>query len=224
MSNESKYWYLRNHHLFDELSRHEITELCYLSHFKTHRKGDIINLPQEEKRVFTLKVGIIKLVETDADGNEQLIEILRPDDIFGQFTLTPHSVSQHAVVLSDYVTFCSFLVSDFEAIMLQNPKMGLTYTKFIGLRLRKIENQYINLMFKDVRTRLRLFLKDWVRKEEKPGQPNVITNYLSHRDISRLICSNRQTVTELMNEFRAEGLLDYNRTKITITNPALLDV
>ncbi|RYC71420.1 MULTISPECIES: Crp/Fnr family transcriptional regulator [Spirosoma] len=224
MTFEAKYWYLHNHQLFDELSRNHLNELTYLSHFRTGRKGDVITLPQEEKRIFTIKVGILKLVELDNDGDEQLIEILRPGDLFGQFTLTPHASNQYAVVLSDYVTFCSFLVSDFEQIMRQNPALGIRYTKLIGLRFRQLQNRYANLMFKDVRTRLRLFLKEWADKDAKPGQPNVLTNYLSHKDISRMICSNRQTVTELFNEFRLAGMLEYDRSQIRITDPALLNV
>lgn len=224
MTIDAKYWYLHNHHLFDELSRNQIHELAYLSHFRTSRKGELIHLPQEEDRVFTLKVGVLKIVEVDAEGNEQLIEILRPGDLFGQFTLTHHNGNQYAVVLSDYVTFCSFLVADFETIMQRNPSLGIRYTKWIGLRLRQLENRYANLMYKDVRTRLRLFLKEWVEKDAKPGRPNVLSNYLSHKDISHLICSNRQTVTELFNEFRLAGMLQYDRSQITITNPALLDV
>jgi CRP/FNR family transcriptional regulator len=138
MTIEAKYWYLHNHQLFDELSRNELNELTYLSHFRTGRKGDVINLPQEENRIFTIKVGILKLVEVDNEGNEQLIEILRPGDLFGQFTLSHHDSNQYAVVLSDYVTFCSVLVSDFEQMIRQHPTLGIRYTKLIGLRFRQL--------------------------------------------------------------------------------------
>ncbi|CCH52936.1 CRP/FNR family transcriptional regulator, anaerobic regulatory protein [Fibrisoma limi BUZ 3] len=224
MTNETKYWYLKNHQLFDELSRNAINEICYLSHFRMHRKGDVINLSQDEDRVYTLKVGILKIVELDTEGNEQLVEVLRPDDLFGQFTLTPAETNQYAVVLSDYVTFCSFLVTDFERVIQQHPSLGIRFTKLVGLRLRRLENRYINLMYKDVRTRFRLFLKEWVEKDAKPDQPYVLNNYLTHKDISRMICSNRQVVSELFSEYRQAGMLEYNRSQIIITNPALLDV
>lgn len=224
MTTETKYWYLHNHQLFDELSRHEINEISYLSHFHTSRKGNIVNLPQDEDRVYTLKAGVLKIVDVDADGNEQLIEVLRPGDLFGQFTLTRHTSSQYAVMLSDQVTFCSFRVADFEQIMQRYPSLGVRFTKLVGLRFKRLTNNYANLMHKDVRTRLRLFLKDWVEKDAKPNRPNVLTNYLSHKDISQMICSNRQAVTELFNEFRQAGMLAYDRSQITIINPALLDV
>ncbi|GAB3641249.1 Crp/Fnr family transcriptional regulator [Spirosoma arcticum] len=224
MNIETKYWYLHNHQLFDELSRNEINEIGYLSHFRTGLRGQIIDLSPNEDRVFTLKAGMLKIVDVDADGNQQLIEVLRPGDLFGQFTLTRHTSSQYAVVLSDNVIFCSFLVSDFEQIMKRYPSLGVRFTKLVGLHFKRLKNSYANLMYKDVRTRLRLFLKDWLEKDAKPGRPNVLNNYLSHKDISQIICSNRQTVTELFNEFRQAGMLEYDRSQIKITNPALLDV
>ncbi|MBO0932330.1 Crp/Fnr family transcriptional regulator [Fibrella aquatilis] len=224
MNSTAKYWYLHDHHLFDELAREAIDELAYLSHFQTSRKGALIHLPADESRIYTIKVGIFKLVETDQEGQEQLIEILRPGDLFGQFTLNQHTSNQYTVALSDYVTFCSFATADMEQVMQQHPTLGIRYTKLIGLRFRRLENLYKNLMFKDVRTRLRLFLKEWVAKEAKPDRPAVVPNYLSHKDISRLICSNRQAVTELFNEFRGTGQLAYDRNEITIIDPMLLNV
>jgi CRP/FNR family transcriptional regulator, cyclic AMP receptor protein len=224
MTTENKYWYLKHHRLFEELSRMNLNELCYLGHFKTHRKGEIVDLAGYKNRVFTLKVGILKLVDLDTDGEEQLIEVLRAGDLFGQFTFVPHTSHQYAIVISDYVTFCSFLIADFEQILQQNPSLSLRYTKLVGLHFRRLENRYENLLHKDVRTRFRLFLKEWLQRDEKPGQPNVLNNYLTHKDISRLIGSNRQIVSELFSEYRQAGMLDYDRTQITITNPALLDV
>lgn len=224
MTTENKYWYLKHHRLFDELARMDLNEICYLGHFKTHRKGEIVDLADYKNRVFTLKVGILKLVDLDTNGEEQLIEVLRAGDLFGQFTLVPDDSHQYAIVLSDYVTFCSFLISDFEQILQQNPSLSLRYTKLVGLHFRRLENRYQNLLYKDVRTRFRLFLKEWLQRDEKPGEPKVINNYLTHKDISRLIGSNRQVVSELFSEYRQAGMLHYDRNQITITNPALLDV
>lgn len=183
-----------------------------------------MSLPQEDERVFTLKEGLMKLVEYAPNGDEQLVEIIRPGDLFGQFTLGQQASNQHAVVLSDTVTFCSFLVTEFEQILRQKPSLSLRFTKLVGLRFRRLENRYANLLFKDVRTRFRLFLKDWLQKEARPSQPNVLSNYLTHKDISQLIGSNRQVVSELFSEYRQAGMLDYDRQQITIIDASLLDV
>ena len=224
MSPDAKYWFLRNHYLFTNLEREQIKDISYQTEFVTNRKGSVIELSQAESRVYTIKQGILKLIEIHENGQELVIDILRPGDLFGEFPLLTPVTNQYVVSLSDQVTFCSFLTADFEKIIQKYPTLGIRYTKLVGLRFTRLQSLYRNLMFKDVRTRLRLFLKDWFTRDYKPEQPNVVKNYLSHKDIAHLICCNRQTVTELFSEFRGAGLLDYNRTQLTLINPALLDV
>lgn len=218
------YRYAHSPNLFDELLSIEKNKLAYLSHFRTIRKGEIIELSPYEHRIFSLKFGILKIVDVDSSGQELSVDILRPGDLFGQFTMNGHNSDQYAVVLSYQVTYCSFTSAEFELILRRNPSLCIQYSQLIGQRLRRLENQYKNLMFSDVRTRLRLFLKEWIEKDAKPDKPFVVPNYLSHKDISQIICCNRQTVTELFNKFRLEGMLEYNRHQIVITDPSLLEV
>ena len=82
--------------------------------------------------------------------------------------------------------------------------------------MRIVENRLINLLNKDVKTRLLHFL--WQLLQVHHGENTVgecrITNYLTHEDIAHLIGSTRQTVTTLLNELAFEGLLSYTRQEI----------
>ena len=74
-------------------------------------------------------------------------------------------------------------------------------------------------MFRDVKTRLIVFLKEWTEKDGKiEGNTIILKNYLTHQDIASLICSTRQTVTQLFNELRDKGCIDYSRTEIVVHN------
>jgi len=42
MSEELKYWYLRDHKLFWTLSMSQVKQLCIITGFKKAKKGDII--------------------------------------------------------------------------------------------------------------------------------------------------------------------------------------
>ena len=42
MVQNNKYWYLRNHKLFDQLNSEEIEELCIISNMKNAEKNDVI--------------------------------------------------------------------------------------------------------------------------------------------------------------------------------------
>lgn len=133
-----------------------------------------------------MKKGNIKIVSVDEDGT--IKDIIQKGDLFGELTLEVDSqANEYAKVLSDDVAICSFMISDFEDVLLKNPSLALSYTKFVGLKMKRIKNSYSNLISKDAKTRLSLFLKDWgetegIRTENKI----VIENYLTQNDIPKL--------------------------------------
>ena len=108
---------------------------------------------------------------------------------------------------------------DFEDLLLRNPSLALSYTKFVGLKMKRIRNSYSNLISKDAKTRLYQFLKDWADKEgKKEGNKVTIENYLTQNDIAQIICTSRQTATQLLNEMEEKGMIQYTRKEISIAD------
>ena len=223
MYDELKYWYLRDHKLFRTLSFSQIKQLCIIVGFKKAKKGEIIYFSQSElPRIFLLKKGNIKIVSVDDEGNETIKDIIRKGDLFGELELeADKDVNEYAKVLTDEVSICSFLMSDFEDLLLRNPNLALSYTKFVGIKMKRIRNNYANLVSKDAKSRLNSFLKDWAEKEGKvSGNTVTLENYLTQTDIAQIICTSRQTATQLLNEMEAAGDLVYNRKEIVISDIA----
>lgn len=219
MYDELKYWYLRDHKLFRALSFSQIKQLCIIVGFKKAKKGEIIYFSSSDvPRIFLLKTGNIKIVSIDEDGAETIRDIIQKGDLFGELDLVNDlNSNEHAVALTNEVSICSFLMSDFENLLLQNPNLAISYTKFVGLKMKRIKNSYSNLVSKDARTRLMSFLKDWAEKEGvKKDNQYTIENYLTQTDIAQVICTSRQTTTQLLNELENEGLIHYNRRELII--------
>lgn len=221
MYDELKYWYLRDHNLFRVLSFSEIKQLCIITGFKKANKSEIIYFSSSDlPRIFLLKKGAIKIVSTDEEGNETIKEILVKGDLFGELSLeTDDQVNEYAKVLTDEVSICSFLLSDFENLLVRNPTLALSYTKFVGLKMKRFKNNYSNLVTKDAKTRLALFLKDWAQREGiQEGNKYKIQNYLTQTDIAQIICTSRQTTTLLLNLLEEKNLIYYTRKEIVINN------
>ena len=74
----------------------------------------------------------------------------------------------------------------------------------------------LNLLNKDVKTRLINFFGQLVEENIGENTPEgfCIPNYLTHEDIANLIGSTRQTVTTMINELEADGVLQYSRHQI----------
>jgi CRP/FNR family transcriptional regulator, cyclic AMP receptor protein len=175
-------------------------------------------------KLYFVKEGHVKIGNIDDEGNEMIKEILQPGDVFGQFTLEQGNMrGEFAQAHKSEVILCAFTINDFEKLLNEKPQLAIQYSKKVGQKLRKIENRLLNLLQKDVRTRVLYFF--WtlipVADQNNPGTVSI-TNYMTHEDIARLTGTSRQTVTTLVNQFEDEGILKMDRNLILIYNVKLL--
>lgn len=219
MQEDIHFWHLQNHKLFRTLSRSQTKELCIISCFRKLKKGnDFIYNDFDEPRIFFLKKGNVKLIQRDESGNETISEILKQGEIFGEIiSEDSHKYDHIAKAISNDVIFCSFYQKDFDEIMTKYPELALSFSKFIGLKFKKLKNNYNNLFTKDAYSRLGIFLANWYIEEGKEycGE-KIIENYLTQDDIAQLICCSRQTTSQLIQHFEEDGLIKYSRKEIIL--------
>lgn len=207
---------LRKCSLWADLSEQEYKELDVQDNYKEVRKGEYIYFEAYNHNViYFVKKGHILLGKIDDNGNEITKDILKPGDFFGQFIFEKNSLDgEFARAIKSDISLCSFTIEKFVQLLKKNPALSIRYSKLVGLRMRKFENRFLNIIQKDTRERLILFMRDLLAEQrgERPvlGDSIVIPNYLTQEDISRLIGSSRQTVTTLLSKLKEEGLLDYS--------------
>jgi CRP/FNR family transcriptional regulator len=215
-----KYWYLRNHQLFSQMSSEEIKMLCIIGGFRKAKKNEDIYFGlDDDPKVYLLKKGTIKILTLDEEGNEVTKDILLQGDIFGEITLADNTNNRNefARAASPEVSVCSFKVSDFEKVLRENPMLAIRYTKQVGDKLKAMENRFTDLVFKDVRTRLIEFLRNYaIHNGQKESNAFVTNHFFTQQDIASLIGASRQTVTSLMNELVEKNLLQYTRSVFII--------
>jgi CRP/FNR family cyclic AMP-dependent transcriptional regulator len=218
MSFEENMLLIRNYDLWCHLSEDEYKELNIVHRFIEVPKGKYIYFEAyNHNKLYFIKSGLIKIGYIDEEGNEKVKEIIQKGEIFGQFTLENNNLNgEFAQAYKNDVSLCAFTIEDFEKLLKQKPDLALKYSKQVGAKLRNIENRLVDLLNKDVKTRLIHFLWQLVRQNigEKTKDGFCMPNYLTHEDIANLIGSSRQTVTTLINEMETEKLLSYDRQQI----------
>ena len=222
MSAEDKMLLIRNYDLWCHLSDEDYEALNIEHHYMEVPKGEYIYFEAyNHNKIYFVKEGYIRIGHIDSEGNERVMEIIQKGEIYGQFTLERSNLhGEFAQAYKQDVSLCAFFIDDFEKLLKKRPDLALRYSKQVGAKLRTIENRLLNLLNKDVKTRLAHFF--WQLVENKLGEtlPEgfCIPNYLKHEDIANLIGSSRQTVTTMINELEAEGILSYNRQQICFLN------
>ena len=213
---------IRNYDLWCNLTDEEYKDLRVEHHVIDVPKGEYIYFEAYNlNKIYFVKEGTIKIGFIDQEGNEKVKEIIQQGELFGQFSLERNNLhGEFARAYRNDVSICAFTIDDFERLLKNRPDLALRYSKQVGAKLRNIENRLINLLNKDVKTRLIHFL--WQLVEQNLGENTAegfcMPNYLTHEDIASLIGSSRQTVTTVINELAIDGILSYNRQEICFMN------
>jgi CRP/FNR family cyclic AMP-dependent transcriptional regulator len=211
---------LRRCSLWSDISEEEYKALDVADNYKEVKKGEYVYFEAFNHNViYFIKKGHILLGKIDDSGLVITKDILKPGDFFGQFVLEKSSLGgEFAQAIKSDISLCSFTIENFVRLLKNHPALSLKFTKLVGWRLRKFENRLINIIQKDTRSRLLLFMKDLLYDKlgDKPvvQEDQVISNYLTHEEIAQLIGSSRQTVTTLLNELKEEGILGHSRNTI----------
>lgn len=222
MSEEMKYFYLKNHPMLSMLSEQKLAEASGLAKIKTVYRGEQIGYGDGGyTRVHFLVKGKVKITDNSDADNDLIKDILTEPDIFGDLGLEGQlSRYESAEALTANTIICSFHVSDFKRILEDNPLMALNYAKKVNSKLQRLENRHADLVFLDTKDRLIRFIKNWAKTDgNRMGDKIILNNYLTHSDIAGFIATSRQSVNMLLNELRSSGLLHYNRKSIELNNP-----
>jgi CRP/FNR family transcriptional regulator, cyclic AMP receptor protein len=224
MTQDNKYWYLRNHKLFDQLNASDIEGLCIVSNMKNAQKNDVIYFSESEvKKIFILKVGTVKICREDKSGKEIITEVLTQGDIFGHLNNSGNRY-EYAKVLSDQVKLCFFELPNFIHVLQNNPNLSLKFADTMNEKLVAFQQKYQDLVFKDVDTRVSDFFKRYAQHHGKSnGSVIEMEMLLTHQDIADYTASSRQSVTTIINRMVEKGKILYEgRKKVIIPDIKVL--
>jgi CRP/FNR family transcriptional regulator len=224
MSQEMKYFYLKNHPMLALLSEQKLSEAAAIAKIRTVYRGEQISYGEGGyTRVHFLIKGKVKITDNSDADNDLIKDILTEPDIFGDLGLEGQlNRYESAEALTANTIICSFHIGDFKRILEDNPMMALAYAKKVNSKLQRLENRHADLVFHDTKDRLIRFIKNWARTDgNRMGDKIILNNYLTHSDIAGFISTSRQSVNMLLNELRTSGLLCYNRKSIELNNPVV---
>ena len=175
--------------------------------------------PQYHNKLYFVKEGFVRVGHIDDEGNEFVKDILQPGDVFGLLTFNKTGLQgEFAQAHRTDCILCAFGVDDFKTLLERKPQLAIVFSRKVGEKVTRVENRLLNLLMRDVRTRLLYFIWTIIPHTPQPDEVVEIPNYLTHEDIARLTGTCRQTVTTLFNQLEHDGLIKVNRRKIIINS------
>lgn len=207
---QAKYWQLRQLGMFADLDgsavrrlgEHSATELIEAGR-TVYRFGDLAD------RVYVLKSGCVRVSRASDDGKELTLYFVRPGEIFGELAIVgKERRSTCAMVIED--AFMYAVARDrFEHFMLGHPEISLAVARTIGRRKELTERRMLDLVYKDVRSRVAGVLAELADEFGASDELGVrIDLPLTQTDLAQLVGSTRETTSTVFNELRRAGLVE----------------
>jgi CRP/FNR family transcriptional regulator, cyclic AMP receptor protein len=207
-----KIGYLRMVDIFQDLSVEEIAEIDRLTTLTTCRRGKIFYMPEDTSEVlFLLKEGRVQLYRISAEGKKLVIGTIGPGSVFGEMALIGQGMhNSFAEALEDCV-LCVMSREQVERLLATRPKVALRLFEALGRRLKEAEARLEDIGFKGIPARLATLL---LQIADEQGSDTI--SGLTHQDLGERIGTYRETTTQTLNKFRAKGLIDIGRKRITL--------
>lgn len=208
----NKFGYLQMVDIFQDLTEQEIEEIDRATTLSSCRRGRIFYMPEDTSEVlFLLKEGRVQLYRISPDGKKLVIATIGPGTVFGEMALIGQGMHN---TFAEATEDCVLLVmsrEDVERLLVTRPKVALRIFEALGSRLRETESRLEEIAFKGIPARLASLL---LQLADEHGSDTVAG--MTHQDLGEQIGTYRETTTQTLNIFKAEGLIDIGRKRITI--------
>lgn len=199
----------------------QLNELAMISVGKVHQsyqKGQLIF--EQGSRITGLHCihqGKVKVSKVSTNGKEQIIRLAKEGDVLGYRSLMIGNVyTTAAVALTDCV-ICQVPRVDFLSIVEQNSKVSDSLTRLLAKSLGEAEDRILHTAYKSVRERVAealLLLYEVFR----PTTDTFFSIPVSRDDLAALASTAKETTSRLLSEFRDEGLVSTQGSRIIILN------
>ncbi len=156
-------------------------------------------------RLWVVQDGQVKIVKQSADGQESLLEVIMPGEMFGGagilFPLHPAT----AIAMTDVIAL-NISRDEYLRLIRQFPDVALRIIAILGERLRAAMRMRV-LSTEHVDTRLAHILLKLADKIGVKTEAGIVINMpLSRQDLADMAGTTIETAIRIMSRFRKDGL------------------
>ncbi|AFZ69687.1 Crp/Fnr family transcriptional regulator [Deinococcus peraridilitoris] len=217
-------WFVHDTELFQLLSDEDIRVLKEVCTYRTYHKGEALYRAGEEASALHIIVGgHVKLVTPSAGLQERVVAICGANDFIGElFVMSQARHHTDAIADSDRVVSCPISMEEYQQLAVRAPHFVVSFTQVLashlaychdqlGLRSLPLKERVIHALVHEARRFSQVDDAGWARLERQ----------LTHEELASRVNAARVSVSEVMAELRAAGMLRGHRGRYELNIPAL---
>lgn len=204
----------------------DVLDYLPVSGVTEYRKGQTIYGPNERSNsIYLVVAGIVEISQMANDGDEVLLDLIRPDELFGESAFLDIPLASERAVAIEQTRLMSWNVSDMENLVQKRPRLAVALLQIFARRNGEFTRRIESFALDSIEQRL---ARSLIRFSERLGTPEgdgvVRMMPLTHKLLSRHVGTTREVVTHYMTRFRKLGHVSYSRQSICLNCDALRTV
>lgn len=172
--------------------------------------------------LFLVLSGFLKAVAAGADGQDVVLSIMGPSEVFGELSLLdgkPRSAS--VVCLDSPARLATIEREPFLELLEGSPKLAVHLLGVLAQRLRNLSKRCENVSCLDVRGRLAGAILGLAERHGRAVGPKVeLPMKLSQQELGSMVGATRESVNKQLRDLVRTGLLQSASGRLTITDLA----
>jgi len=211
--------YLSSIQIFRDLSPAELAEMDRQITMSTCGPGKIFYMPEDSGEVlFLLKKGQVQIYRLAPNGKKLVVAMLGPGAVFGEMSLVGQGMHNTFAEAVDKCLLCVMSRADVERMLREKPDVAFRFLETMGQQVTELQTHLEEIAFKSIPERLAGLL---LRLAAEQGT-NELRGY-THQDLSEMLGTYRETITQTLNDLKAAGLIEIGRKRIFLRDVTRLE-
>ncbi|NJN65749.1 MAG: Crp/Fnr family transcriptional regulator [Chloroflexaceae bacterium] len=182
-------------------------------------RGSFLYTPDDPAQsLYVLLAGQVSLSLISSTGRALTVQVLEPGQLFGHSALmgsrTYDTFAETISSITTLVVPCETLLKAVE----RNPVLGTLLVEELGAYALVVSRRLDEVAFKTVPSRLASVLLGMAGPGLNVNDQRQRLPRRTHQQLAEMTNAYRETVTRVINQFRADHLLDMDRSGITLLN------
>jgi CRP/FNR family transcriptional regulator, cyclic AMP receptor protein len=166
--------------------------------------------------------GKVVISQIALDQKEVVLEIIRPEELFGETAFLGDPRHSEQAVALEGVSVMSWSINRVEAMVTKRPRLALALLQIMAQRNADHRRRIESFSRETMDCRLAGILIRFTERLGKLDKNGIVTLMpLTHDLLARCVGTSREIITQHMNRFRKQGYLSYSRHGIVLTGNAL---
>ena len=190
---------------------------------REYQKNEVIyDSDGRSENLYLVIEGRVKVSRPVEGGKEVVLDFFHQDDFFGESGFLGEQACGERAMALDRTSVMLWSTAELKRLMARTPALGPALLRVLTQKLAEANSRIESLCLDPIQRRLGKALLHLARRFGQPtGERMLHLLPTTHEQLARYVGTSREIVTQYMNQFRRDQLLQYSRRGVDLDVAAL---